>query len=572
MKNFFAKFMFAALLTATFSLTSCQEEFEELPDNNDGKSIEATSATATLIKGASSKDGSYDNIVDGASCFAIQFPYNVTVNGLDITIDSVADLKLIEEILDEIDSDDYNLQIIYPIKITLSNYTEITINSREELVAQAKECIEGGEDDDIECIDFVYPIDLFSFNTNLEITNTTTVESDRQMRLFFAGLGANDIVGIDFPITLEKYDGTKVVVNNNAELAVVLENAKDMCDEDDDNDYNDDDFTKERLDAFLVDCPMILQEIFRDSQEQTEQYLEFIVDFKENGTVITKDNDGNYIEGAWSTNIGVNSKRVELKLEFETLVDFNLDWFVYELNNDKIKLFANGGSDRIILKKYCELSGNNPNDNLSDILGECKWEFTVPSSSSIGVYNVKFLENGTVKFVDENGSVFTIDTFTTWALEGNIIIFYNANQELIAEKWKIRSYTETQMYVDIYNEDEVMYQNVLQRNCEDGAACSDADINEALLGQCKFKITNLDGTFFEELYIDFSNNNIHAYDANNTIADEGNWSLQSGTLQFNSLSMTLANYIGEWNVIECGTDTFKLERGEEIIVLTKACD
>ena len=42
--------MFAALLMGTFTLISCQEEFEELPDSNDGKAIEASSSTAALIK------------------------------------------------------------------------------------------------------------------------------------------------------------------------------------------------------------------------------------------------------------------------------------------------------------------------------------------------------------------------------------------------------------------------------------------------------------------------------------------------------------------------------------------
>ena len=42
-------------------------------------------------------------------------------------------------------------------------------------------------------------------------------------------------------------------------------------------------------------------------------------------------------------------------------------------------------------------------------------------------------------------------------------------------------------------------------------------------------------------------------------------------MMFNDLSMTLANYIGEWTVIECGDEYFKLKRGDEIIVLTKMC-
>ena len=468
MKNFFTKFMFAALLMGTFTLISCQEEFEELPDNNDGKAIEASSSTAALIKDTSS---------------------------------------------------------------------------------------EGGQNNSIECIDFVYPIDLFSFNINLEITNTVTVKNDIELRLFFTGLGENDIVGIDFPITLEKYDGTRVVVNSNAELAVVLEAAKDSCDPSQIAPCSDGDINE----ALLGDCR------FKITNLDGTFFEELYIDFSRNNVHVYNANNVVVDEGNWSLQSGV----LQINSLSATLGNYIGDWKVISCENDSFKLKR--GEETIVLAKSCEVTGDS-NEEIENILAECKWEFVVPSSSSIGLYNVKFLENGDVKFVDENGGVFTIDTFTTWKLDGGAITFYNANQELIAEKWKISSYSASQMYVDIYNENELIYQNVLQRNCEDAAACSDADINDALFGGCKFKITNLDGTFFEELYIDFSNNNIHAYDANNTIADEGAWSLQSGVLSFVALSLKLDNYNGEWKVIECGTDSFKLERGEEIIVLTKECD
>ncbi len=64
--------------------------------------ITASTSTANLIKNASAKDGSGDNVVDSSTCFDIKFPYAVKVNGLEITIDSISDLNLIEEIIDGI--------------------------------------------------------------------------------------------------------------------------------------------------------------------------------------------------------------------------------------------------------------------------------------------------------------------------------------------------------------------------------------------------------------------------------------------------------------------------------------
>ena len=86
-------------------------EFEELPQGNEQQAIAASSSTAKLVERTSSSDGSFDNIVDGTSCIAIQFPYTVEVAGIQLTIDSMADLKLIEEIFDSVDGDEDFLEI-----------------------------------------------------------------------------------------------------------------------------------------------------------------------------------------------------------------------------------------------------------------------------------------------------------------------------------------------------------------------------------------------------------------------------------------------------------------------------
>ena len=106
MKTLFKNLASLSLLIVALLFASCQSEFEELPTVEDQTTITATSSTAELIIHTSANDGSYDNIVDGASCIAIQFPYTVEVNGLEITIDSIEDLKVIEKIFDQLDDDE----------------------------------------------------------------------------------------------------------------------------------------------------------------------------------------------------------------------------------------------------------------------------------------------------------------------------------------------------------------------------------------------------------------------------------------------------------------------------------
>tara|TARA_R110000796_G_scaffold67449_3_gene154719 strand:+ start:37943 stop:39646 length:1704 start_codon:yes stop_codon:yes gene_type:complete len=567
MKNVFKKVAFISLLIIAMTFTSCQEEFEELPNSEDQTTITASSSTAQLIIQTSSNDGSFDNIVDGSSCIAVQFPYKVNVNGLEITIDSIEDLKLIEEIFDELDDDNDILDIIFPINITLSDFSEITINGIEGLRELARECVEGGNDDDIECIDFVYPLTFFTFDINKQQTGSIVVESDRDMRRFFHDLDENDIVSLDFPVKLKLYDGTEITVSSHAELATAIRNAKDACDEDDDDDYNDDDFNKERLDSYLIECAFIVREVNRNNQDQTEQYFEYVINFKENGEVKVFDRQGNILNGTWSTRVG--EEKVLLTLNFETLVDFSLEWAVYEIGEGRIKLFA-GDGNKIIMRKFCDFQIDVP-ERLRTILKTCSWEIAkvITNGKSIDRlvgYDFKFLPNNVVTLSE--GSIVSEGT---WEVKMNangalvLAISISTEQEISIE-WAIIDLTNERLEFTIPGTDN---QLVLEKKCNT-EVCSETYIAD-VIQNCKWKITNEDGSFFQEVRIDFSNMNIHAY-SNGIVVDEGNWQINGLLLNFNDLSMTLANYIGEWTVIECGDGFFKIKRGEEIVILTKICD
>lgn len=457
MKKYFKSAMFASLLVVALSFTACQKEYDPIVETSEEETMTANSAAASLMTNMVSNDGSFDNIVDGSSCFDVRFPYTVSVNGLELTINSKDDLRLIEEIFDSLDEDNDILDIIFPVTITMADYSDITINNLAELREHAEECIEGGNDDDIECIDVIYPVTFFTYDREEQQTGSVSVGSDKEMRRFFAGLDMEDIISLQFPVMFEMYDGTKITVNNIEELRAAIERAKEACDEDDDNDHNDDDFTKERLDNLLVECPWLVKELRRSNQNNSDQYENYLINFNEDGSVIVKDREGNVLIGEWMTR--VSDYRVLLKLEFDVLVDFSLEWFVYEIDGDRIKLYA-GDGDKIILKTTC---GEEPE-----------------------VCDAAFIQ----------------DTLST----------------------------------------------------------------------CRWVVANAEGGFLENLNIDFSNMNIHVRNPNGVIEDEGNWSIDGEVLVFNNLSMALANYIGEWTVIECAPHRFKIKRGEEYLIIEKDCE
>lgn len=353
-----------AAIAVLLFFSSCQEEFEEVGGESTDQNIQAHSNTASLIEKATAHDGSYDNMVDGAGCFAIKFPYNVKVNGVDLSINSKDDLQTIKEILAQLVDQQALIDLVFPIVITLEDYSEINVVDQEQLLALVKDCIETG-DDRIGCIDFVYPITLFTLDVDNQLTEEVTVTGDMEMRRFFSELEGNLLTSIGFPIQLKKSDGSKIEIDSVEELVAALEQAKKECDR-----VNL--VTKDALDAFLIKCPLKVREVFREQLDHSEQYYGSTLTFSQEGTVVLTDNGGESVSGSWGSR--ETDRGVLLTLQFNDLVDFTLEWQVYKLEDHVLKLYQDNGN-KIILKKWCDDQGSQHPDpqTLRALLQECEW-------------------------------------------------------------------------------------------------------------------------------------------------------------------------------------------------------
>lgn len=220
--------------------TACQNEIIDIiQPSNDGV-LKAGNNVTKLIQRVVTKDGSKDNIIDLANCITIQLPITVVVNGIELIIKIEKDYELIESIFNESYVDVDTLKIIFPIEIILSNYTKIEVKNDDELKIFTDECNGENEvDDDIECIDFVYPITLSVYDSANQLAKTLSIGNDEQFYKFIDNMKDFNIVQINFPIMIVLYDGTKKIINNMNTLENVIEGAKDVCDEDDDYDFDD---------------------------------------------------------------------------------------------------------------------------------------------------------------------------------------------------------------------------------------------------------------------------------------------------------------------------------------------
>lgn len=417
LKNYFFILSFISLF-----LLSCQSEISTVTQPQQNKVLAINTTVETLIKKTVTKDGSKDNIIDNASCISIKLPVTIIANGLELIISSEADYAEIEAVFDQFNFDVDHLDIIFPITIILSDYTEITINNMDELQTYINKC--GGEnepDDDIECVDFVYPITFSIFDSLNQLTNTVSVENDEQFYLFLENMKESDIVEINFPISLILADGTEKIVNNMDGLATAIDNAKNTCNEDDNNNYNDDDCvncTVAQVTEMLLTCGWMPNTVKINGQNNSNQYANYILTFKGDGTVVAKEN-GNQFAGTWvvdKTNTGIL-----VNISFDGLSDFSFNWNLHEYNEDHSEIDLTFENNELTLEKVCL----EDKTLLKNTLNEGTWLIA------------NFINKGVVETVNYNDFVFDfMPDGTVTATKINEVV--NGTWEVVYDSGKLK--------------------------------------------------------------------------------------------------------------------------------------
>lgn len=363
------------LLTITFFallvFTSCQDEIIEETQINEQELIVANSELANLLQSTAARDGSVDNILDNANCLSINLPVTVIVNDITITINTLEDLELIEDIFDDFENDSDVLELLFPITIILNDHEEIVINNQDELDAFIEQCTDYS-DDDIECIDFHYPISFSIYNTQFQIIETVFIENDRELHHFLERIENSNsgalLVSLNFPITMVYANGETIEVHNNQELARVLNEARENCDD-------EEACRKQAVDRYLQEC---YWEIHRYNGD--DNFRDFDIYFKENGELLIVNENSTgvaNITGIWRTS--VTDAGIVLSISELTEFDEDLggDWLIVQCHHNKFELIRENATvtdnTRIVLKQECEDHLGCSAQEVRSFLRECQW-------------------------------------------------------------------------------------------------------------------------------------------------------------------------------------------------------
>ena len=336
------------------TIFSCRTEEDFTLDTSSNAGLKADTDLANLMRRVVLKDGSADNIIDGASNLTVQLPITVIVNGTQIEINSVADYKAIEIIFDESDTDTDTLEINFPITVIRPDFTTTTVSSNAQL--QGLAMVENTVDDDIECIDFEYPISISVFDEITEMINTITINNDKEMFGFIQNLRNYAAATINFPINVTYANGERISINNTQDLRDAIADQIDVCDEDDNNNFNDCNvnfLSASDVNRAFSDCQIwTVDLLIRNRRVLFMDYVDFNFEFNGDGSITVTEN-GNTYAGTWQA-VGPDGN-VELTISIPDLPDLNNTWNVcriIRMAREK-QLEVRLGMDRLRFGSFC---------------------------------------------------------------------------------------------------------------------------------------------------------------------------------------------------------------------------
>lgn len=556
------------LLLLSLALFSCRQEEMEIIEAPEEEVL--ANSVANLLRRTATNDGSYDNILDGASCFNIKLPVTVIANGIEVVIETEDDIDIVEDIFDEFDDDTDTLEIIFPITIVLQDFTEVVINTQEELNAAAAQCPgDNEEDDDIECIDIQYPITASIFNQNNELIETIVITSDQELYTFLINIDPSTIVSFDFPITVILFDGTTVVVNNFIELESVITSAIDACDEDDDNDPNDDDCdncTTQQLEDVLTGCTdWMIDKLERNDDDLEDVYVGYTFNFDSSGNLTVRSN-GQTFNGTWSA--AGTGNNIDVVISVPGLSDVNDTWNLHEIEQEpgESQVDLRLGDDRLRFESDCNTGGGGVDDTvLVNALTSGDWYVTyffddVDETTDYADFVFNFANNNTATATNSTGT--TNGTWSTsagdeTALELNLNFGTDIPLDELADDWDVLEVTNDIIRLkDVSGGDGSVDFLTFERNPAGGGGGGGTSSLEAIL---------IDGIWLVASYTDDGDNqtgDYAGYDvdftnmgtvsaSNGTNTNNGTWQVLSGgnKLLLNFTGIPFDEFNDDWDVL-----------------------
>jgi hypothetical protein len=388
------RFLFIALLILA-SFTACQKEEDVIIDPTDNsESFNGTSNFAASLLSATQNDGSADNLIDGTSCFSIDFPVDVVANGQQVTLNSIEDLQLVEDIFNLFIGDTDVLDLVFPLTLISEDFSEQVVNDLASFNSLVANCA-NNISDDLGCLDFQFPITGTLYNAANEQTGTLSINNSSEWFNFLSGLSSDVYVAINYPITVI-VSGTATTVNSNTELTDLFNQVD--CSNSGGN-------TSTAIEDQLTDGVWYVTYFF-DDYDETSDFNGYSFTFNADGTALA--DNGMQTSGSWSTYTDSGIEKLDLNFgTMDPLEELQDDWEILSVSADLIELrdvSGDGSVDHLTFGRTPNSGGGGSGETnaLIELMVTGQWYVNLMEED---------LENDTCDYVDY--------TFT-YSLDGTV--------------------------------------------------------------------------------------------------------------------------------------------------------
>ncbi len=400
------KILLGIIILTAISLASCQEEIVDIDPIDSTRVVTPGSRLFSLVTNTSTFDGSSDDILDQANCTMVKLPVDVSIGDTTLTVSTPEDYLTVRNVMKVKGISVGDQELVYPVTLILRDHSEVIVNNRDELEVWTDQCEKGlFEDDDIECLDFVYPITIAFYDSGTEQLFNYTINSDSSLFALLSISGLGDYFSFEFPVQMILSDSTVVTAANNDELEDIIDLAEDACDEEDD--YEDDVLEDGELITALTSGQWVIT-VFYDNEDLSSNYLDYQFDFVIDGR-IDIDFQNTTLNGSWET--GGDNEQFRLDLDFENqdpLDQLNRDWDLISFDANRIILgHSSGGGESSSEFLVLERSFPSGDDALETALKANDWvvdEYVVSDTdktSDFAGFVISFSDQGQSSATDQ---------------------------------------------------------------------------------------------------------------------------------------------------------------------------
>jgi hypothetical protein len=219
----YLKIVTSLLVFATF--ISCQDE-ENTTTPTTPTTLTSASELTHLLARVTVNETSIDNVIDSTSCFSIQLPVQVNVNGQLVDVQTPADYATVPTYFTATDN---NISFVYPITVLDANYNASTVATEADFNALLATCNPPAVSPVIGCITLNYPISVSTYASATQTPSTQTFDSNNEFFLYLLSLQPGDYYEINFPVTAQDPAGQTITIADNAAFQTAIQNAQQAC-------------------------------------------------------------------------------------------------------------------------------------------------------------------------------------------------------------------------------------------------------------------------------------------------------------------------------------------------------